>query len=216
MRKGVLILMLVGMLSCVREDFSEAKGAQSTIVFLGDSLTEGMMLPRWAAYPALIEKRLKEERFPFQAINAGVSGDTAAEGLGRSSKVLNTRVGILVLAFGANDLPRGVPADQCEANLQKIIDRARELNVGVKIVIAGVDLPQQRRFEGWGAYQEMYRRIAERNSAVFIPNILQGVAGRDDLNFPDGLHPNTEGHRVIADTMWGALLPLLTKSSPFH
>ncbi|NLF26183.1 MAG: arylesterase [Deltaproteobacteria bacterium] len=181
----------------------------STVVFLGDSLTEGLALARTEAYPALIAERLQAAKLPFRVVNAGVSGDTAADGLARSSAVLNSEVALLMVAFGANDLPRGVPAQECRKNMQEIIDRARAASPGVKIVVSGVDLPQHRGLAGWAEYQEMYRDLAEQNNALLIVNLLEGVAGRPDLNFPDLLHPNAQGHEIMAGKIWEALQPLL-------
>ena len=108
-----------------------------TILFLGDSLTAGLGVAEEQAYPALIEKKIREQNLLFEVINASVSGDTTAGGLARLDSLLQKKIDVLVLALGANDGLRGLPVRQTKANLQAIIERVKAKNPGAKIVIAG-------------------------------------------------------------------------------
>jgi acyl-CoA thioesterase I len=183
------------------------------ILALGDSLTDGYGLPRSAAYPALVAEKIRAAGYPFEVVNAGVSGDTTAGGLRRLPTLLRQPVDVLVLELGINDAFRGVPVDQMRANLQAIIDRTRERNPNVAIVIAGMQLPLFGADSYVRAFGEMYAELAEKNDAALIPYFLAGVGGDPALNLGDRIHPNAAGQRVLAETVWRVLEPLLRKTA---
>jgi acyl-CoA thioesterase I len=190
---------------------STAPGFGGTILFLGDSLTAGLGVQQEQAYPALIEKKIREKNLPFEVINAGVSGDTTAGGLARLDWVLQKKVDILVLALGANDGLRGLPVAQMKANLQGIIDRVKLKNPTVKIIIAGMRMPPNLGGDYAAAFQQVFAELARANNATLIPFLLEGVGGHIDLNQPDHIHPTAAGHKVVAENVWRALEPLLEK-----
>lgn len=186
-------------------------GNAQTILFFGDSLTAGYGLanPGAEAYPAQIQDRLARERLPWRVINAGLSGETTAGGLRRVDWILRQPVDIFVLALGANDGLRGISPAVTRTNLQQIIDRVRAKNPHVKLVIAGMQMP-----EGMGAdfareFQALFPRVAEENAATLIPFLLEGVGGHPELNQGDQIHPNPQGHARIAETVWKVIKPLL-------
>ena len=183
------------------------------IVMLGDSLTDGYGLPRSSAYPALINEKLRAAGYEFEVVNAGVSGDTTADGLRRLPQYLRQRVDVLVLALGINDAFRGVPIDEMRGNLQAIIDRTRARYPKVTLVIAGMQLPLIGADEYVRAFGEMYGELAEKNGVVLIPYLLAGVGGDPTLNQADRIHPNAAGQRVLAENVWKVLAPLLRKTS---
>jgi acyl-CoA thioesterase-1 len=182
----------------------------SRIVFLGDSLTAGLGLPREQAVPSLIQDRLRSEGFDYyEVVNAGVSGDTSAGGLSRLDWSLDGDVRILVLELGANDGLRGLPVAQLKNNLDTIIKRARERNITV--VLTGMEAPPNYGAAYTSQFRQVYRDLADDYDVVFDPFFLEGVAGRPSLNNRDGIHPNAEGAKIIADRMWDVLEPLLEK-----
>jgi acyl-CoA thioesterase I len=192
---------------------SQASGSvaeeKGRIVFFGDSLTDGYTLPREQAYPALIQEKLNSESLPYITKNAGVSGNTSADGLGRIAQELVNPVAVFVLALGVNDAKNDAAANQTEYNLQQILDRVKAASPSVKFMIAGVDLPalmSRRQSQEYGA---MYQRLAAANNALLIPNFLAGVAGNPSLNLADQIHPNAEGHRIVAETIWAGLRTLI-------
>lgn len=182
-----------------------------TILFLGDSLTAGLGVAETEAYPALIEQKVKEKNLPFTVINAGISGDTTAGGLARLDWVLQKKIDVLVLALGANDGLRGLPVAQTKANLQAIFDRVKAKNPGVKIVIAGMQIPPNMGGEYGTAFRAIFPELARANQAALVPFLLEGVGGNDGLNQVDHIHPTAAGHRVLAENVWRLLEPLLSK-----
>ena len=183
-----------------------------TILFLGDSLTAGLGVAQEQAYPALIQEKIREQHLPFDVINAGMSGDTTAGGLARLDWVLQKRIDVLVLALGANDGLRGLPMAQTKANLQAIIDRVKAKNPGVKIVIAGMQIPPNMGGDYGAAFRAVFADLARENNAALVPFLLEGVGGHDDLNQEDHIHPTAAGQKIVAENVWRVLEPLLTKS----
>lgn len=183
-----------------------------TILFLGDSLTAGLGVAQEQAYPALILEKIRAKNLPFDVINAGISGDTTAGGLARLDWVLQKKIDILVLALGANDGLRGLPMAQTKANLQAIIDRVKAKNPGVKIVIAGMQIPPNMGSDYGEKFEAVFADLARENHAALVPFLLEGVGGHDDLNQEDHIHPTSAGHKILAENVWRVLEPLLTKS----
>ena len=183
-----------------------------TILFLGDSLTAGFGVAQEQAYPALIQEKIREKNLPFDVINAGISGDTTAGGLARLDWVLQKKIDVLVLALGANDGLRGLPIGQTKANLQAIIDRVKAKNPGVKIVIAGMQIPPNMGSDYGAPFQAVFADLARENNAALVPFLLEGVGGHDGLNQADHIHPTAAGHKILAENVWRVLEPLLTKS----
>jgi acyl-CoA thioesterase-1 len=186
-----------------------AEGEGKTILILGDSLTAGYGLDPAQAYPAVLEEKIRDTGLEWQVINAGVSGDTSAGGLRRIGWLLRRNVDILVLELGANDGLRGIQLDVTKGNLQQVIDRTRKAHPGVEIVIVGMMVPPNLGPDYSTQFRELFVELAEENQVELVPFLLEGVAGRPELNLPDGIHPTAEGHRIIADTVWKTLLPLL-------
>lgn len=184
-----------------------------TLMFYGDSLTAGYGLddPTTQAFPGLIQARVDEAGLPWRVINAGLSGETSAGGLRRIDWVLRQPIDIFVLELGGNDGLRGLPVDMITVNLQAILDRVKARYPDARLVIAGMRMPASM-----GDYAETFNAIfaplAAANDAVLIPFLLDGVGGIPALNLPDGVHPNVEGMRRVADTVWPYLINLLPPS----
>lgn len=194
--------------------FLAAPAFSGTILFLGDSLTAGLGVRETEAYPALIAQRVKEKNLPFTVINAGISGDTTAGGLARLDWLLQKKIDVLVLALGANDGLRGLPAVQTKANLQSILDRVKAKNPAVKLVIAGMQIPPNMGGEYGAGFRAIFPELARANQAALVPFLLDGVGGNDGLNQADRIHPTAAGHRILAENVWRVLEPLLARSGP--
>ena len=176
-----------------------------TVLVLGDSLSAGYGLKRDDAYPALLSKKAVADGFDLKVLNAGVSGDTTAGGLRRLPRLLDQHFDVLLIELGINDAFRGVPVAQIEMNLQAIVDLTKSHYPQVRIVIAGMQLPQYSDDEYIRAFGEIFDHIARRNEAELVPFLLAGVAGNPSLNLPDLIHPNAAGQRVLAANVWTVL-----------
>lgn len=172
-----------------------------TILFFGDSLTAGYGLSPEEAFPALIETQMNKEGKKVKAINAGLSGETSAGGLSRIDWVLRQPIDIFVLELGANDGLRGLPLDQTKKNLQAIIDKVKAKYPKVKIVLAGMMVPPNMGKSYTDEFKKIYPTLAERNKATLISFLLDGVGGNEKLNQADGIHPNVEGHKIVAKNL---------------
>jgi acyl-CoA thioesterase-1 len=191
----------------------QARGAaaesapEPVIVFLGDSLTAGYGLPEEDSYPALIQERLRAEGSAYRVVNAGVSGDTSAGGLARMDWLLRGRMDVLIVALGGNDGLRGLSPEALERNLEAIIAKGRA--AGAQVVLAGMRMPGNYGRDYTRRFQAVYPALAKRHQLPLIPFLLEGVALRPDLNQSDGIHPTAAGARIVADTVWKTLQPLL-------
>jgi acyl-CoA thioesterase I len=181
------------------------------IVFLGDSLTAGYGLDKEDAVPALIQKRLQDAGYPYEVVNAGVSGDTSAGGLSRLDWSLAGDVRILVVELGGNDGLRGLPVAELKRNLTEIITRAQAR--GIKVVLTGMEAPPNFGPAYTTEFRDVYRELSRAHDVTFVPFYLEGVAGIPSLNIADGIHPNAEGSRIVEKTIWSALEPLLVKQT---
>jgi acyl-CoA thioesterase-1 len=177
------------------------------VVALGDSLTAGYGLVESQSYPAILQQRIDADGYGFDVVNAGVSGDTSAGGVRRLDWALDGDVKVLILALGANDGLRGLSVQEMKQNLTTIITRARERNIVV--ILAGMEAPPNYGQEYATAFRQAYRDIAQREKVLFLPFLLDKVAGQSALNQGDGIHPNERGTRIVADNIWSVLRPLL-------
>ena len=181
------------------------------IVFLGDSLTAGYGIEKAQAVPALVQARLAREGYPFEVVNAGVSGDTSAGGLSRLDWSISGDVRILVLALGANDGLRGLPVASMRRNLEKIVTRAQSR--GIAVLLVGMEALPNYGAEYTREFRDVYRDLARTHKLAFMPFYLDGVAGNRALNIADGIHPNPKGAAIVADSLWPFLEPLLTAAA---
>ncbi len=179
------------------------------LVVLGDSLTAGLGLQQNEAYPVLLGKKLKEKGYDWEVVNAGVSGDTSGDGRQRVGWALEGDVRILIVALGANDGLRGLPAGQLKENLQTIIDRGRQR--GIPVLLVGMEAPPNYGDRYTKEFRDVYADLARRNKVEFVPFLLEGVAGVSRLNQSDGIHPTSAGAERIADHLWPTLEKMLKK-----
>ena len=172
--------------------------APKTILFFGDSLTAGYGLSTEEAFPNLIEKGLNRKERRTKIINAGLSGETSAGGLSRIDWLLRQPIDIFVLELGANDALRGLPLEQTRKNLQSILDKVKVKYPKARIVLAGMMVPPNMGKIYTEEFRTIYPDLAKKNGAILIPFLLQNVAGIEKLNQADGIHPNVEGHKIVA------------------
>ncbi|MES2124822.1 MAG: arylesterase [Gemmatimonadota bacterium] len=184
------------------------------VLFVGTSLTAGRGLDPAEAYPALIQARIDSAALGFRVINAGVSGETSAGALHRMDWLLSQGpIAILVLETGANDGLRGLPVDSLQANLDAILARAAALTPPPVVVLAGMEAPPNLGRQYASRFREIFTSTAAKHRVHYLPFLLDGVAGIDSLNQPDGIHPTTDGERIVAGNVWKILRPILDSIS---
>ena len=208
--RGVQILLLFGCLF-----YSGATGyaaEQVRILALGDSLTEGFGVDEPEAYPAVLEQLLLEQGYAVRMINGGVSGSTSASALSRLKWYARAKPDFLILALGANDGLRGLSVGRMKANLGATIGFAKQR--GMVVLLAGMQMPKNYGAEYTVAFRNAFPELAEAHEVVLLPFLLEGVGGLPDKNLRDGIHPNPDGHQIIARTMLRHLEPLLEKHIP--
>lgn len=179
------------------------------ILFFGDSLTAGYGLSPEDAFPTLTGEQLIKNGKNVKIVNAGLSGETSAGGLSRIDWVLRQPIDVFVLELGANDGLRGLPVDQTKKNLQAIIDKVKAKNPAVKVVVVGMMVPPNMGGTYSTQFNAVFPEIAKKNKATLMPFLLDGVAGNEKLNQADGIHPNLEGHKIVATNVTKVLTPLL-------
>ena len=215
----VLVLLCLRLVGCTKQSApapesapSPPAGVQSTrslpkIVAFGDSLTAGLGLSAQETYPALLRERLKQDGYDYEMVNSGVSGDTSAGGVRRIDWALDGDVRFLILELGANDFLRGQPVAETKKNLAEIIDRAQSKNA--KVLLAGMLAPTNTGREYEDQIRNMFSDLAREKGVTLIPFLLEGVGGVESLNQPDGVHPNAAGTKMMAETVYKYLKPML-------
>lgn len=202
---SLFLLLAVGSISV------EAQDDPFTVVFLGDSLTEGYGLETGESFPDLIADKLEAAgRDDIRVINAGISGSTSASGLSRLQWYIRSNPDLLVLSLGANDGLRGLAVAEMRDNLSKTIEFAQAN--GVKVVLTGMMIPPNYGPEYTAAFAEVFPDLAAKYDIPLMPFLLQDVAAIPELNQADGIHPNVAGARIVADNVYAFLQPFLPDS----
>ncbi|MDT0551998.1 arylesterase [Urechidicola vernalis] len=190
----------------------ETVETNKNILFFGDSLTAGFGLDDANdAFPAIIQSKIDSLGLSYKVINSGVSGETSSGGLGRIEWVLNQKVDVFVLELGANDGLRGIQLKQTRENLQTIINKVRKTYPKASIILAGMQLPPNLGQEYTEEFRTMFNELAETNKVDLIPFLLKDVGGIAELNLGDGIHPNIEGQKIVANNVWEILETVLVR-----
>jgi acyl-CoA thioesterase I len=180
-----------------------------TVLFVGTSLTAGYGVGEDMAYPAIIQEKIDAAGLPYQVVNAGISGETSAGGLRRIDWSLQQPIDVLVLELGANDGLRGQDPAAMRSNLDEIMRRTRSRHPDADIVLVGMEAPPNLGADYTMRFRQVFVDLAREHRAILVPFLLEGVAGEAALNIDDGIHPNPRGHRLLAETVWRQLQPVL-------
>lgn len=181
------------------------------VLFYGNSLTAGYGVEPAQAFPALVGQKIDSAGLNYQVVNAGLSGETTAGGKSRISWVMRQPVAVFVLELGGNDGLRGLPLSATRQNLQAIMDTVRRKSPQATIVLAGMQIPPNMGTTYTKEFRELFKELADKNGAVLVPFLLERVGGIAKLNQPDGIHPTPAGHKIVANTVWKILRPVLEK-----
>ena len=178
---------------------------KKNIIFFGNSLTAAYGLNPSQGYVALIQQRLDSLGLPYNAINAGLSGETTAAGRERVNWVLRQPVDIFVLELGGNDALRGIEPSVSYENLGAIIEAVKTKNPKAKIILAGMEAPPNLGQRFTSEFRQMYRKLAKEHGTALIPFFLEGIGGIPELNQQDRIHPNEKGQFVLVENVWKIL-----------
>jgi acyl-CoA thioesterase I len=182
---------------------------KKNIIFFGNSLTAAYQLSPEQGFPALIQGKIDALNLPYRCINAGLSGETTADGVERVNWVLNQPAAIFVLELGGNDVLRGLPLSESKKNLQAIFDKVKAKYPDCKLVVAGMQAPPNMGKSYTTEFKGIFPELARNNGAAIIPFLLEGVGGVPTLNLSDGIHPNVEGQKIVAENVWAVIKNLL-------
>ncbi len=186
-----VLLAFAGLLPAVAEPLR--------IVALGDSLTAGLGLPRAEGFVAKLEAALRAKGHDVEVVDAGVSGDTASDGLARLDWSVGDDAGAVIVELGSNDALRGVDPKITRDALDRLLARLAERKLPV--LLAGMQAPPNLGADYGEAFNAMYAELAERHGALLYPFFLDGVAADRSLNQADGMHPNALGVTKIVERL---------------
>jgi acyl-CoA thioesterase I len=181
------------------------------LVALGDSLTAGFGLSPGKAFPDRLEAALRAKGWDVKVINAGVSGDTAADGLARYDWSVPQDADALIIELGANDMLRGMKPEATKTTLAAILDKARAAHLPV--LLTGMRAAPNLGGEYASQFSPIYSALAKQYDVSLYPFFLDGVAGDPKLNQHDGLHPNTEGVEIIIEKILPSVVALLKQAN---
>lgn len=182
---------------------------KKTILCFGNSLTAGYGLDEKEAWPSLLNMRLDSLKLGYKTVNAGISGETSSGGLNRIDWVLNQKVDVFILELGANDMLRGLDINVTEINLRQILKRVHAKYPGIPIVIAGMLAPPNMGVAYEKQFSGIFKKLANEFNGKLIPFFLANVAGIENLNLPDRLHPNAQGQKIVLENVWEQLKEVL-------
>ena len=174
------------------------------IVFIGDSLTEGFGVKTEEAYPAQLEKIFHQKgQKDIEIINGGISGSTTANALSRTKWFLKMKPEVIVYALGANDGLRGLEVEDSQKHLSAAISLAQKS--GAKVYLAIMKLPKNYGEDYRSRFERMYENLLKDKNVGRVSFLLEGVGGVARLNLADGIHPNPEGQKRVAENIYQSL-----------
>ena len=190
-----------------------APSTRKTVLFLGTSLTAGLGLEPDSAFPQQLQRKIDAAGLSYQTVNAGVSGETSAGLLRRLDWVLQRPADVIVVETGANDGLRGQPVAGTQATIGQILDRMHREQPTARVLLVQMEAPTNLGASYTSAFRAMFPALAKSHGVTLLPFLLDGVAGRPQLNQADGIHPNYVGERIVTENLWRGLEPVLRRGT---
>jgi len=179
---------------------AQAATAPTVLVF-GDSLSAGYGIDVDQSWPALLQSRLESQGYEHRVINASISGETTEGGVTRIARALeNFNPELVILELGGNDGLRGFPPDRMKTNLQTIIETTKAS--GAAVIMLGIRIPTNYGPRYTGAFENVYRELADQLSVLWIEFFMEGIALNEELMQDDGIHPNASAQSILLDNAW--------------
>jgi len=207
----LLIHLLAAVFGCFVAVAAPTADRPLKIVALGDSLSAGYGLPASAAFPARLERTLRAKGLTVSVSNAGVSGDTASDGLARLDWSVPEGTDVVILELGANDALRGIDPAVTRKALQAIIRRLKQRNI--RVLLCGMLAPRNLGADYGRAFDAIFPELAAAEGVPLYPFFLDGVATDPKLNLPDGMHPTMAGVDVIVARIMPKVLALIARTN---
>jgi acyl-CoA thioesterase-1 len=180
-----------------------------TIVAMGDSLTEGLGVPEEKAYPALLQKALRDKGYGYRVVNAGISGETSSGARSRIGWVLRMKPDIVILETGANDGLRGLDPELIRRNIRDIVDAFT--SEGIVVVLAGMKTLPNLGPAYSKDFADVYTDVGGDSDVILIPFFLEGVAGVAKMNQSDGIHPTVDGYARVVEHIFPYVTEAITR-----
>ncbi|SFI34094.1 acyl-CoA thioesterase-1 [Pseudomonas guineae] len=179
-----------------------------TVLVVGDSISAAFGLDTRQGWVTLLEKRLIEQNFDHQVVNASISGDTSAGGAARLPALLTEhQPELVIIELGGNDGLRGQPPAQLQQNLAAMVQQSQK--IGAKVLILGMQLPPNYGVRYTTAFAEVFPKVANETGSALVPFVLEGIGGVPSMMQSDGIHPTAEAQPRLLDNVWPKLKPLL-------
>ena len=204
---GWLVLLIVTFASSSinAEPVNADADPEPTLLVMGDSLSAAYGIERDEGWVNLLAERLEGDA---RVINASISGETTSGGLQRFTDILGQRQpDIVLIELGGNDGLRGLPPNQMQANLARMIEQSQD--AGAQVLLLGIDIPPNYGQAYRDAFTGVFYSLAEEYDVSLVPFLLADIALNDALMQSDGIHPTADAQPIILENVWPELEQLL-------
>lgn len=175
--------------------------ANQVALFIGDSLTAGFGVEPEEAWPALVGTEWARRGLPWRVRNAAVSGSTTAGALEAARWALTPEVKLVFVCLGGNDGLRGTQLVETNKNMNALLELLSRNGSKRTVVLAGMKIPPNYGAAYADGFEKLFPALARKHGTVFMPFLLDGVAADPRYNLPDGIHPNADGHKKVAEAV---------------
>lgn len=209
---GALARLVYALLLTMAASQAPAEARDIRVLAFGDSLTAGYGLPPGQGFAPQLEEMLRRNGVRAFVTNAGVSGNTAAQGRARLEWTLDgleAKPDLAIVALGANDMLRGLPPRQTRADLDAIVTELKRR--GIPVLIAGMLAAPNLGGRYMAEYNRIFPDLAREHGTALYPFFLAGVAGNPALALPDKVHPNFQGIKKMVSGITPTVMRALGK-----
>lgn len=187
-----------------------AKAPTGTLLVLGDSLSAGYGIARESGWVDLMRTRMSQSYPDYRVVNASISGDTSSGGRARLPALLaREKPTLVLLELGANDALRGTPIESTRANLAAIIEASQR--AGAQVLLIGMHIPPNYGPDFARQFFDMYAELAKRYRLAYVPFLLEGIVGQDDMFQQDRMHPTAKAQKMLLNNVWPSVQTLLKR-----
>jgi len=186
--------------------------SQDTVLVLGDSISSAYGLTIEEGWVAQLQNTFDEKGLDLNVVNASVTGDTTANGLGRLSGLLaEYEPRMLIIELGGNDGLRGLSVENLKANLISMAELANDY--GAIPVVVSVQLPGNYGKAYNNLFASAFITAAEDTNAALVPSLFEGMDASAQWFQSDGIHPSASAQPLMLANVWKVIEPLLEEES---